>query len=366
MTGPVDVRERVEELLTFPPFAWGQQEREERLLPLLWDLVEWHRARCPAYPGFLDRGGVPNPDEKGFEALPYLPVRLFKEMDLASVPRSEVVKTLTSSGTTGQTPSRIQLDAQATRLQQRALASVITQVIGRQRLPMLILDSRSSLGNRSRMTARGAGAVGLMSFGRDHTWALNPQMDLDHGAVTDFLDRHRGERFLMFGFTYMAWQYFLQALQPGEVDLGQGVLIHSGGWKKLADSAVDPETFRSEWLVRTGLRDMYNFYGMVEQIGTVFLEGTDGWLHCPNFAHVLVRDPLDWRALPPGQPGIIEVMSALPLSYPGHVLLTEDLGVIDTGGGTQWAGPRLRIRGRLPAAELRGCGDTQSDREGKP
>ncbi len=48
-------------------------------------------------------------------------------------------------------------------------------------------------------------------------------------------------------------------------------------------------------------------------------------------------------------------------SYPGNVLLTEDLGVSapepDTGA---WRGPRFRILGRLPKAELRGCSDTHA------
>jgi hypothetical protein len=50
----------------------------------------------------------------------------------------------------------------------------------------------------------------------------------------------------------------------------------------------------------------------------------------------------------------------LPTSYPGHSILTEDLGVIqgidDDPGG--WLGKRFSLLGRVPRTQLRGCSDT--------
>jgi hypothetical protein len=50
----------------------------------------------------------------------------------------------------------------------------------------------------------------------------------------------------------------------------------------------------------------------------------------------------------------------LPTSYPGHSILTEDLGVIhgidDDPGG--WLGKRFSLMGRVPRTQLRGCSDT--------
>ena len=88
---------------------------------------------------------------------------------------------------------------------------------------------------------------------------------------------------------------------------------------------------------------------MVEQIGTVFLEGpTGGSLYCPDFADVIIRDPETWAELPPGEPGLIEVISTLPRSYPGHVLLTEDLGVVH-------GDRRRRLAGQAVLASSAGC-----------
>src|SRR5437773_1410077 len=99
---------------------------------------------------------------------------------------------------------------------------------------------------------------------------------------------------------------------------------------------------------------------MVEQVGSVFLEGDDGYLYAPRFADVIVRDPETWKPAPTGQAGVVEVVSAIPESYPGHAILTEDLGVIhgvdDSACGR--GGKRFSIIGRIPRAELRGCSDT--------
>ncbi|YCK42474.1 hypothetical protein ACNF49_53060 [Actinomadura sp. ATCC 39365] len=194
-----------------------------------------------------------------------------------------------------------------------------------------------------------------MNFGRDHTFVLDEQGEVDAAAVEAFLARHGGEPFLVFGFTFMVWLYLLGL----GADLSQGVLIHSGGWKRLAEQAVDNDAFRRRLASECGLTRVHNFYGMVEQIGTVFLEGPDGdGLYCPDFADVVIRDPGTWREVPPGEPGLIEVVSTLPTSYPGHALLTEDLGMVHGVDDGHWPGKRFTVLGRLPRAEARGCSDT--------
>jgi hypothetical protein len=181
----------------------------------------------------------------------------------------------------------------------------------------------------------------------------------DVEAIRGFLDKHGDAPFLIFGFTYLVWLHLYESARDAGLDLSNGILIHSGGWKKLVDQAVDAAEFRRRLKDDTGLTRMHNFYGMVEQIGTIFLEGPSGGsLYCPDFADVVVRDPQTWRELPPGKPGLLEVVSTLPTSYPGHVLLTEDLGVVHGVDDGDWPGKRFEVLGRLPRAEARGCSDT--------
>jgi hypothetical protein len=65
---------------------------------------------------------------------------------------------------------------------------------------------------------------------------------------------------------------------------------------------------------------------------------------------------------------VIQVLSALPLSYPGHSILTEDMGILEgvdhSEGGRR--GKYFSVIGRVPKAELRGCSDTHAYGNGAP
>lgn len=332
-------------------YATPQAEKAQRLAAALTRLVHHHRAACEPYRRIVDLVAP------GFEAarhpadVPHLPVALFKTHELRSIPADEVFKTLTSSGTTGQTPSRVFLDRASAAAQTRTLADTMQHWLGPQRLPMLIVDTRSVLRDRSTFSARAAGILGLAPFGRDHLYLL----DAEPGELAAWLERHAGEPVLVFGFTFMVWQHL-----PAGLDLRRGVLVHSGGWKRLADQAVTPERFRRTIAERTGIERVHNFYGMAEQTGTVYVECEHGALHAPDSGDVVIRDPVTWAPAPRGQAGVVEVLSTLPESYPGHALLTEDLGrvvaVDDCPCGR--LGQAIEILGRVPRAELRGCSDT--------
>lgn len=352
------------EFFARPTFDLDVEEKRALMLRELNELTTYHRDRCPVYRRMLD-AAVPHfgPAARLVD-VPYLPVGLFKEVELASVPREDVFKVMTSSGTTGARVSRVYLDRETAALQARALGRIMQEFIGPKRLPMIVVDKRSTLREGTGVSARGAGILGMMSFGRDHLFALDESMRLDVEALKAFLLRHAGEPILVFGFTFMVWLYLYSVArdQKLDIDLQHAILVHSGGWKKLEDQAVDRATFAKCLRETLGLKRVHNFYGMVEQVGSVFVEGDSGYLHTPSFAEVLIRDPVTWEQAPTGSEGVIEVLSVLPRSYPGHALLTEDLGVVH-GHDVSPCGRRgtyFSVVGRVPRAELRGCSDTHA------
>jgi phenylacetate-coenzyme A ligase PaaK-like adenylate-forming protein len=306
------------------------------------------------YAGAVDAGSL--------KEVPFIPISLFKTHRLSSIPEENVFKTITSSGTTGQQVSQIVLDGETARRQTVALSRIMTSVLGPGRLPMILIESEAVLKNRLRFNARAAGVLGMMNFGRKHFYALDEDMNLNEAGLESFLAEHGGKPFLIFGFTFMVWQYLFQRIAGRGLNLANGILVHSGGWKKLEEMAVGNPEFRRRFADETGLQRIYNFYGMAEQVGSVFLEGDDGYLYPPNFGDVIVRDPLTFREQPVGVPGVIQVLSLLPESYPGHSILTEDLGVIrgvdDSTCGR--AGKYFSVLGRVPRAELRGCSDVHA------
>jgi hypothetical protein len=290
-------------------------------------------------------------DHPGLEGLPFVPVGLFKRRALTSVPAAEIFKTLSSSGTTGSTPSRVFLDRTTASRQTKALATIMQTVLGPQRRPMLIVDTDAILTDRENRTARAAGVVGMMNLGRHHTFLLDGEMRPQSDRLHDFLAAHGAQPILVFGFTFMVWEYLHNAFADAGVDLRTATVVHSGGWKQMEAARVDNDVFKRRLHDAFGITHVVNFYGMAEQVGSVFVEGEDGLLHPAAFADAIVRDPETWHALPPGEPGVLQVLSAVPTSYPGHSILTEDLGVMESNGG-------FRVLGRVPKAELRGCSDT--------
>jgi hypothetical protein len=357
----------VEDWLTAAPFAHRQADKERALLPALLALTAHHVAACPDYRRLLAVAWPEWGGAVGLAGIPFLPVDLFRSHShrLASVPEAGIRSWVRSSGTSGRAVSRVPLDDQAARLQARALAAVLQVVLGPVRLPMLIIDSRDTLNGAGATQARAAGILGVMKLGRDYVFALVSgeseagEAALDLPAITGFLARHGARPFLVYGTTAVVWQAFHQGLGARglTLDLGRGVLIHGGGWKRLVDRAVDRAGFRAGLARSCNLTRIHDFYGMAEQIGTVFLEGEDGLLHPPGFADVIIRDPRTWQPLPPGQVGVIEVLSLLPRSYPGHALLTGDLGVVEAVDAPgSWPGQGLRVLGRVAGAPLRGCG----------
>lgn len=354
-----------EDLLKCEPYSVGREEKHELLSRRLLALSKKHYLTCETYRKIVDVFGIDLAQVRSYYELPFLPVRLFKTLDLLSVPNEEIVKTMTSSGTTGQQVSKIYLDRATASYQQKTLVKLVSSFTGTSRMPMLIIDSASVLKDRAMFSARGAGILGFSILGRDKIYALHDNMQLDVDGVAAFLDKHKGEKILLFGFTFMIWRHFYEELlrlqnQGITLDLSNSVLIHGGGWKKLADEAVSPKQFHDRLRQVCGIDAIFDYYGMVEQTGCIYMQCECGHLHASTFSDVIIRNPQDFSVAGIGERGIIQVVSAIPESYPGHSLLTEDEGVLlgedDCPCGRK--GKYFSVIGRLKHAEIRGCSDT--------
>lgn len=354
----------INQILEIAPYSVDKKDKRRLLNVRLHELTRAHYHSCDAYRRMMDAVGLDVDNLPDYDKLPFLPVRLFKEFELRSCAKEEVIKTMTSSGTTGQQVSRIYLDRETSASQTKCLTKIVADFLGTKRVPMLILDSSAIIKNRAMFSARGAGILGFSMFGSKRQYALNEEMELDIEGLKHFLEEHHGERIFLFGFTFMIWQHFYKKLlETGYCpDLSKGILIHGGGWKKLINESVSPQEFKQRLQDACGIlpENIHDYYGMVEQTGTIYMECECGHLHAPVFSDVLIRRPLDFSLAEIGEEGIIEVVSVLPESYPGHLLLTEDKGVIlgedDCPCGRK--GKYFKIIGRLKNAEIRGCSDT--------
>lgn len=345
------------------PFAYSSEEKRKFFFAEMYDLINMHCERCEEYKNILNimYPKFSKVQDMNLTNIPFLPVTIFKEMLLQSVSSGEVFKTLLSSGTTSQTLSKIILDRKTAQLQSKVLISIVNDFIGTKRLPMIIVDSDSTIKNLVAFNARAAGIIGFSVFGRDHFYLLDDNMEIKVNALHKFLNKHQGEKILVFGFTFILWKYFYQAcVKMGlDIDLYNSIAIHGGGWKKLRGEAVEEMEFKQKLIETFNFKSIHNYYGFIEQGGSIFMECEAGHFHVSVFSEILIRDQKNLRVLPFGQIGLIQSLSLLPYSYPGHSVLTEDLGVClgenDCPCGR--LGKYFRVIGRIPAAEIRGCSD---------
>ncbi len=346
--------------LSCGPYSWTQDEKERRYLPFFRRLTEHHRRQCPPYARALSAFSRSQKDPFSLAQIPMLPIRLFKLMDLKSISDSDVFKILTSSGTTGQARSRIYLDADTAQNQQLTLCAIVKNFLGAGRLPMLIVDSPSVFTDKTAFNARGAAILGFSIFAKKKWYALTDDLSVNTDSLRAFTE-NKGP-VLIFGFTFMIWKYFCQALAREDLsfDFSNAIVIHGGGWKKMQDQAVSAAAYKQRLRSQFGIRRVHNYYGMAEQTGCIYMECEKGHLHASIFSDILVRNVRDFSPCAIGETGILQVLSPMAFSYPGHSILTEDMGTLlgidDCPCGRK--GKYFRIDGRIPSAEIRGCSDT--------
>jgi len=319
-----------DEWVKMSPYSMNRTEKKDFLTKHLRELCAHHVEHCDAYEKMMRAVSFDVTNIRDYEEIPFLPVRLFKELELKSVDDDDVAKTMTSSGTTGQQVSKIYIDKETSSLQSKVLTNIVSDFIGKNRLPMIILDSSSVIKNRQMFSARGAGILGFSIFGRDKIYALDENMQLDVEGLKAFLEKHKGEKIFLFGFTFMIWEHFCAELESIDYhpDFSNGILIHGGGWKKLASLKISSDDFKKRLKDVCGIQSVHDYYGMVEQTGTIYMECECGHLHTSIFSDVIIRKLSDFSVAEKNEEGLIEVVSILPKSYPGHVLLTEDQGMI--------------------------------------
>ena len=225
----------IDDFFEAEPYGKTQAEKEILMVDELKKLTAYHSENCEEYRRYLDAIGYDEISVKGTKDIPFFPVRLFKEKDLVSVPKEEIIKTTMSSGTTGQKVSRMQIDKKTAVLQQKITVKQLTDFWGKKRLPFLIVDSEATIKNRTKFSARAAGIMGLRFFSTDMVFLLDEKMKLDRDVLDNFLNKYGRSRFVVFGFTFMVWQHLYKELNKyGQtVDMSKAILMTGGGGKSL-------------------------------------------------------------------------------------------------------------------------------------
>ena len=371
---PSDINRRLDGLLAGPAFKLEPRDRHAELLTLLQAELAY-AADCNAHlRRYFEAWPIDYRTATRIADLPYLPVGVFKaNPPLALVEPDKITRTLASSATTGQTPSRVALDAETSKRMTKGVTTIIRDFIGPTRRPYLVIDTPESLAGNAELGARAAAIQGLRSFATEVVCCLqNDQagnLNVDEAKLLEFAAKWGSIEVLVYGFTHVIWQHFVMPLQARGISLGMPNvrILHSGGWKRLEDQAVTRVAFARGVASVFGCAEarIVDFYGMVENVGIIYPDCEYGNKHVPAFAEVIVRDPLTLAPVKAGQQGLVQVCSVLPTSFPGFLVLTEDIGEIihDEGCACGRRGTCFRFVKRVPKAEIRGCGNVDTTRE---
>jgi hypothetical protein len=365
--------DKIDDLLSRPPYDQPPEERQACLLEILKEELDYACQRHPGYKNYIDNWPKDYRSAARVADLPFLPVRILKaDPPLSFVNNGEIKRTLTSSATTSQMPSRVVLDSPTARRMTKGVISIVRDFIGPARRPYLVVDTAGFRGGASDLGARGAAIQGLQPFASvtTHCLSLGEQGDLilDRDRLTQFAQDHQGAEVLVYGFTFILWNHLVKTLAAEGIclNLPNARIMHSGGWKRLQDQAVEKKVFNEQLARVFGCSPdrIVDFYGMVESVGVIYPDCSEGNKHGPAFGDVIVRNPLTLEPVGAGEHGIVQVCSILPTSFPGHLLLTEDMAQVLAYDGCPCGrrGISFRFAGRVPKAELRGCGNIENKR----
>lgn len=363
----------MDQLFNLP--AYSDNEEQQRLyLKALQEELVFHYEHNDMYRQFCDRKGFdPQKEITSLEAIPPVAVSVFKDlgMGLASVPKEDIKLRLQSSATSG-TPSTIVVDKITSKRQAKAMVKVIQEAIGRERKPFLVMDIDPRSEFRALLGARFAAITGYLNFASKAGYFLKAKDGVSYFDVDAMQEYVAGipadQPVVVFGFTYILYSNVLKAVKEKgiTIPLPKGSkIIHIGGWKKLESEKISKELFNQQLADCFGIEpvDVIDIYGFTEQMGLNYPDCPCGCKHESSYVKVLVRDVVTNEVLPAGEEGKLEFITPVPHSYPGNLVLTDDLGmVIDGECPYGRPGKRFKILGRLKKAEVRGCGDILSNK----
>ena len=342
------------------PYSISSTEKSKLFLATLNDLNYKHFNGCNEHKKILNFFNYKKTKNNLINRLPYLPIKLFKKYDLLSTKKQKIIKIMHSSGTSGQR-SKIFLDKKNSLDQIQALKNIFQYNFGKERFPMIIL-SKKNLSNRSNIfDAKNAAYLGFSMFGKDYFFLINDDGEINYENLNKFLERHKYSRILIFGFTSDIFEYLINKINVKKIKfkLNKSIILHGGGWKKLENKKISKKVFKNKLKKKFSISKVYNYYGLIEQTGSIFLECNCGYFVTTNFSDVIIRDKRLNEIIKYGKKGLIQLISILPTSYPGHNILTEDIGEIVLASKCKCNinGKRFLVHGRAAKAEIRGCSD---------
>ena len=333
-------------------FGIKQSDKKIFFYENLKKLNSHHRKNCKEFDVIAKSFFSKNP--KKLEDLPFLHVKLFKVKELISVKREIQTRTFTSSGTSSLAVSKINIDRYTSLIQSKVLYQILMSVLKKKTKKIFFIDSEKKI-KELYFNARGAAINGFRQIAEKSEFILDDNEKIDFKKIDKINPK---DEYVFFSFTNILWEKFLRnmIIKKKNYNFKNSILFHGGGWKKLESNKIEKKIFYGLLTKHLNINKIFDYYGMIEQTGSIFLECEYGYYHPSIFSEINIRNN-NLKICGINQKGLIQVSSLLPLSYPGHNILTEDLGELKGFDNCKCGrkGKYFKIHGRLPNSEVKGC-----------
>ncbi|GAB4028472.1 MAG: long-chain-fatty-acid--CoA ligase [Elusimicrobiota bacterium] len=301
------------------------------------------------------------------DEFPFIAVNALKERDLSFLKPQKMALELKSSGTSGQV-SRMQLDRESL-LRVRRMAWRVFEGLGLCDIekeydylcftydPQVAKDVGTAWTDKLLTSFTRAGEV-FYTFRWDASkkefyFDIESSLNKLHKSVLS------GKPLRLIGFPAFA----LKLTEEYRKKFGsypkispQSFVITGGGWKTLADEAIDKKIYRKILADNLGIsvENVRDLFGMVEH-GVPYVDCRLGNFHIPIYGRVIARHPSSLKPLGYGETGLLQFMTPYLTSYPSLSLLSSDWGSVEEKCTCGLKGPVLVIKGRAGVKKLKGC-----------
>jgi len=360
---------KIDKLLKEKPYGrLGQND----FLSAMREALNYHYKNSEYFRKFLNSQNF-NPNKNyAIQDIPFLPVAIFKELELVTGRSGKIKKRVFSSSTTSNKSSTICLDQTTIDRQRTALSQIMGDFLGKKRKVFIIFDLPKTVSTREGgLSSRGSAIRGMLLFASRYFFVLKDDLSIN---IEEFKKASasikKGEDVCFFGFTWMIYQLFvnMERRQISTVSFwlknisAPKILLHIGGWKKMTDLNVKKEDFNklmAKYLFMK-TKKIVDVYGLTEQLGTIYPDCPFGFKHTPLYVDIIVRNLNNFLPSAIGEKGYLQFLTPIPHSYPGISILSDDIGEIVGLDGCSCGrrGKFFKFNKRDEAVDLRGCGDT--------
>jgi len=311
----------IEQLLNHNPFSLDPVEKKTLFEDALFEAFKHHFENNELFSNYC-RNNYFNINERpgDISEYPYLPVNIFKNKRLTSVPDENIKSILNSSATSG-VPSTVVLDSITSKRQVAASAKVMADYLGNNRGPLFILDEDPTKTNKSEISARAAATRGFLILSSKSEYFLknlDGQLTLDVDKLKHSLEQYENstEEIRIFGFTYLLYEKVIKVLKKNNIQCklpANSKIAHIGGWKKLESQKVSKEKFLGDVSDVFGIpkKNVFDFYGFTEQMGLVYVSVGNLPKTVPAYAEIIIRDFQSLQPVEDGKQGLIQILTPL-------------------------------------------------------